>query len=86
VHWPGRPRPSRRFARSDRDPQALPELVAAAGQVGGLGRVARQQCHLRAVKLGHRDGPATRSHPGGQALAYQPVPLDAIGEFTQALA
>src|SRR5215472_12035508 len=143
------------------DTRALPELVAAACQVGGLGGVARQldgfvvrrarlltaaqsaqqvgagrmvgviagqlalktvdgrQCHLRAVKLGDRDGPvegddrrgveadelivegddlrpvgvayvagggvhgadrgedlvATRSHPGGQALAHQPVTL-----------
>src|SRR6266542_6148236 len=83
----------------DRDSRPLPQLVAAACQVGGLGGVARQldgfvvrrarvltaaqpaqqvgagrmvgviagqrvlktvdgrQCHLRAVKLGHRDGP-----------------------------
>src|SRR5712691_2789599 len=88
------------FARGfDRDSRALPQLVAAACQVGGLGGVAGQldgfavrrtrlltaaqpaqqvgagrmvgviagqlvlktvdgrQCHLRAVKLGHRDGP-----------------------------
>src|SRR6266496_6810832 len=33
----------RRFARGfDRDPRALPQLVAAACQVGGLGGVARQ--------------------------------------------
>src|SRR5450755_3620388 len=141
--------------------RALPQLVAAACQVGGLGGVACQldgfavgrarlltaaepaqqlgagrmvgviagqlvlktvdgrQCHLRAVELGDRDGPvegddrrgveadelvvegddlrpvgvtyvagggvhgadrcedlvATRSHPGGQALAHQPVTL-----------
>ena len=90
----------RRFcAGFDRDSRALPQLVAAACQVGDLGGVARQldgfvvrraglltaaqpaqqvgvgrmvgviagqlvlktddgrQCHFRAVKLGHRDGP-----------------------------